>query len=74
MGTTNSSPETWKRAKQLAQDIGAYHIDLNIDTVVAALSSVFTTVTGFLPVFKVHGGSPAENLALQSKDRLYSAS
>lgn len=34
MGTENSSKETRERAKNLAKDIGAYHVDLNMDTVV----------------------------------------
>ena len=66
MGTTNSSKETRGRAKELAMHIGAYHIDLNIDTVVTALTNLFSLVTNFRPRFKVHGGSPTENLALQN--------
>jgi NAD+ synthase (glutamine-hydrolysing) len=66
MGTTNSSTDTRSRAKALAKDIGAYHIDLNIDSVVTALTTMFTAVTSFTPRFKVHGGAPAENLALQN--------
>jgi len=66
MGTTNSSKETRQRAKELAEAIGAYHTDLNIDSVVTALTSLFQTVTGFMPRFRVHGGSGAENLALQN--------
>ena len=66
MGTTNSSTDTRRRARELARDIGAYHTDLNIDTVVSALTTLFTTVTSFAPRFKVHGGAPVENLALQN--------
>lgn len=66
MGTTNSSTETRMRAKKLAMDIGAYHVDLNIDTVVSSLTALFKAVTGFAPRFKVHGGSTAENLSLQN--------
>lgn len=66
MGTTNSSSETRNRAKDLAKTIGSYHVDLNMDTVVSAISTLFTSVTNFKPRFAVHGGSPAENLALQS--------
>lgn len=62
MGTTNSSKETRQRAKELAGAIGAYHTDLNIDSVVTALTSLFKYVTGFMPRFKVHGGTGAENL------------
>ena len=66
MGTENSSSETRKRAKDLAQAIGSYHIDLNMDTLVTAVRDLFAYVTGVKPQFKVHGGSAAENLALQN--------
>jgi len=66
MGTVNSGKETRSRAKALARDIGAYHIDLNMDTVVTALTNLFTLVTDFAPRFVVHGGSKAEGLALQN--------
>ncbi|KAF9915347.1 glutamine-dependent NAD(+) synthetase [Lobosporangium transversale] len=66
MGTKNSSDETRKRAKQLAETIGSYHIDLNMDTVVTALQVLFTLVTGKTPAFRAHGGSNVENLALQN--------
>ena len=33
----NSSPATRNRAKNLAKDVGAYHLDLNIDTVCSLL-------------------------------------
>jgi NAD+ synthase (glutamine-hydrolysing) len=66
MGTENSSKETRDRAKKLAGAIGSYHVDMNIDTVVTAVRTLFATVTGMSPKFKVHGGSPPENLALQN--------
>ena len=66
MGTSNSSKDTRARAKSLAQQIGAYHLDVNIDSVVEALISLFVRVTETKPKFKVHGGSDAENLALQN--------
>ena len=66
MGTVNSSKETRNRASQLAKDIGANHIDLNMDSVVSALTNCFRLVTGFSPRFSSHGGSKAENLALQN--------
>jgi hypothetical protein len=37
-----------------------------MDTVVTAVRTLFTTVTGLTPRFKLHGGSTAENLALQN--------
>jgi NAD+ synthase (glutamine-hydrolysing) len=81
MGTENSSPETRKRAKDLAEAIGrrvynickgheaydhSYHVDLNMDTAVTAVKGIFSFVTGKTPTFKAHGGSVAENLALQN--------
>ncbi|KAH9817214.1 hypothetical protein DFH28DRAFT_1081433 [Melampsora americana] len=66
MGTENSSPETRKRAKDLALDIGAYHLDLHMDTVVTAILFLFTLVTLRTPLFKINGGTSTENLALQN--------
>lgn len=45
----NSSPDTRKRAKDLAHAIGSYHVDFNIDGVVNAVTSLFKTVTSFSP-------------------------
>jgi NAD+ synthase (glutamine-hydrolysing) len=63
---TNSSPDTRKRSKDLAKDIGSYHLDLNIDTVYRAVVALFTSVTSYVPKFKMYGGTPASNLALQN--------
>jgi len=40
--------------------------DLNIDTVYYAVTKLFTAVTAYVPKYKVHGGTPSSNLALQS--------
>ncbi|KNC46743.1 carbon nitrogen hydrolase/NAD synthase [Thecamonas trahens ATCC 50062] len=66
MGTSNSSAETRARAAALAEQVGSYHLDINIDEVVSAFESLFAKTTSFTPKFKVHGGSWAENLALQN--------
>jgi NAD+ synthase (glutamine-hydrolysing) len=66
MGTENSSADTRGRAKALAGAIGAYHVDMNMDTAVSAVQTIFGTVFGRKPRFKVHGGTEAENLALQN--------
>lgn len=66
MGTENSSEETRGRAKELAETIGAYHVDLNMDTCVKAVADLFTFVTNKRPKFQVHGGTKTENLALQN--------
>lgn len=66
MGTENSSVETRRRAKQLAEAIGSYHIDLNMDTIVLSVRNLFSAVTGARPQFRAQGGTVAENLALQN--------
>ncbi|KAJ6493647.1 hypothetical protein C8R47DRAFT_1176603 [Mycena vitilis] len=66
MGTENSSAETRQRAKQLSEAIGSYHVDLNMDSIVTAVRHLFGLVTGTRPQFRAHGGSAAENLALQN--------
>jgi hypothetical protein len=50
----------------LAQQIGAYHVDCNIDSLVGCVVALFTSITGKTPRFRVDGGSNAENLALQN--------
>ncbi|KAI9288773.1 hypothetical protein BC943DRAFT_356774 [Umbelopsis sp. AD052] len=66
MGTENSSQETRDRAKKLAEVIGSYHTDLNMDAVVSSIHTLFSYITGKTPKYKVHGGSQTENLALQN--------
>lgn len=68
MGTVNSSKETRERAKALADQVGAYHLSLTIDTVVEAVVALFTAAVtgGRRPRFRAHGGTNAENLALQN--------
>lgn len=66
MGTENSSDATRARAKKLAEEVGSWHLDVNIDVVISALLSLFQTLTGKSPRYKVDGGSNAENLALQN--------
>lgn len=48
MGTENSSKETRQRAKDLANMIGSYHLDTNIDGIVRSFLLLFETVTGIL--------------------------
>ncbi|KAI4260999.1 MAG: hypothetical protein L6R42_003795 [Xanthoria sp. 1 TBL-2021] len=66
MGSKNSSSDTRNRAKDLARDIGAYHVDIDIDTVTTAIVNVFFSWSNWMPRFKSAGGSFAENLALQN--------
>ncbi|KAK1258142.1 hypothetical protein QJS04_geneDACA021669 [Acorus gramineus] len=66
MGTENSSDATRNRAKNLAEEIGSWHLDVAIDSVVSSLLSLFQTLTGKRPLYKVDGGSNVENLGLQN--------
>ncbi|XP_021258369.1 glutamine-dependent NAD(+) synthetase isoform X2 [Numida meleagris] len=66
MASENSSQDTRNRAKLLAEQIGSYHINLNIDAAVKAIVGIFSMVTGRTPCFSVYGGSSRENLALQN--------
>ncbi|XP_071942209.1 glutamine-dependent NAD(+) synthetase-like isoform X2 [Antedon mediterranea] len=66
MGTVNSSVETRKRAQMLAHQIGSDHLSINIDSFVKAATDIFVNATDKVPQFKVNGGSPRENLALQN--------
>ncbi|MDE0298822.1 MAG: NAD(+) synthase [Candidatus Poribacteria bacterium] len=66
MGTKNSSKATRSRAKSLTDQIGSFHLDANIDTIVAAMYELFVRLTGKAPRFKVEGGTNDENAALQN--------
>ena len=66
MATRNSSKATRDRAKRLTDQIGSYHLSVNIDSVVAALYALFVGITGKTPKFKVEGGTEGENNALQN--------
>ncbi len=66
MATENSSQATCDRAQALAEQIGAYHLNVNIDTLVTAMFNLFIYLTEKKPRFKVDGGSRTENLALQN--------
>jgi NAD+ synthase (glutamine-hydrolysing) len=68
MGTENSSAETRVRAAAIAAEVGTYHVTANIDAMVAAVVAVFLAVFGAAkkPRFSVHGGTRAEDLALQN--------
>ena len=39
---------------------------INIDGIVKAILSIFSLFSDKTPQFKVHGGSPVENMALQN--------
>jgi NAD+ synthase (glutamine-hydrolysing) len=65
MGTENSSDETRSRAQRLAEELGAWHLGISIDAAVQANLSIVESALQFKPQYSVHGGSRAENLALQ---------
>ena len=65
MGTTNSSKETRERARQLSEDIGSYHLDVNIDSIVSALAKVDADTFGRTLHFEPQG-SKQESLSLQN--------
>lgn len=60
-----SSRETRQRAKDLAEAIGSYHVNLDIDDVYEAQKKLVVDTVGFEPQFKVEGGTVQENLTLQ---------
>lgn len=64
LGTTNSSEETLSRSTRLAESIGAYHYNVNIDEAVAAIKNTFVKTTGKNPQFVADGGTYGEDLAL----------
>ncbi|KAM9409466.1 glutamine-dependent NAD(+) synthetase isoform 2-T2 [Pholidichthys leucotaenia] len=66
MASENSSEETRNRARDLANEIGSTHLNINIDTAVKGILGIFSAVTGHWPQFQVNGGSQRENLALQN--------
>lgn len=63
MGTVNSSGETRSRSKRLAERIGAYHSDTNIDGIVQAHEGYIKETLGFTPRYITEGGSASESLA-----------
>ncbi|XP_048216989.1 glutamine-dependent NAD(+) synthetase-like isoform X1 [Perognathus longimembris pacificus] len=66
MASENSSQETRRRARELAEQIGSYHVGLSIDPAVRAVLGIFSLVTRKSPAFAARGGSSRENLALQN--------
>lgn len=61
-----SSVDTRRRAKELAAEIGSYHVNLDIDTVYEAQKNLVMNTLNFEPKFKVEGGTETENLMLQN--------
>lgn len=53
MGTVNSGSATKDRARNLAKQIGADHLDVKIDLVIDAMAKLFEMITGRTPKFRV---------------------
>uniref|UniRef100_A0A3Q4BJK3 Glutamine-dependent NAD(+) synthetase n=1 Tax=Mola mola TaxID=94237 RepID=A0A3Q4BJK3_MOLML len=66
MASENSTKDTRRRAKDLANQIGSTHMNINIDVAVKGILGIFSVVTGKWPQFHANGGSQRENLALQN--------
>lgn len=66
MGTKNSGAQTRSRSKRLAESVGAFHSDVNIDDTVSAHEGVIRQALNFDARFAVEGGTAAENLAKQN--------
>lgn len=66
MASENSTEDTCSRAKDLANQIGSTHMNINIDVAVKGILGIFSAVTGRWPQFRANGGSHRENLALQN--------
>ena len=72
MGTVNSGAATKRRAETLAKEVGAYHVNVLVDAIVAAVIMLFSTFSLFktgiqrVPRFSNQGGTRTEDLALQN--------
>ena len=66
LGTVNSSTATKDRAAALAEEIGIHHHSVVIDQMVSAVTDVFEDTFGQTPKFELHGGTRAEDIALQN--------
>lgn len=66
MAAQHSGDHTRSRSKRLADRIGAYHSDVNIDATVDAHEKIVEQALNFKPRFKVEGGSTAVRLSPSS--------
>lgn len=67
LGSENSSLATRRRSSGLAEAIGSYHKELEIDPVIKALLHVFSLLSGGkVPQFASRGGMKSEDIALQN--------
>lgn len=59
MGTVNSGSATKDRARNLAKQIGADHLDVKVDIVIDAMAKLFEVITGRTPRFRVRPAKAA---------------
>ncbi len=64
--TSNSGTTTRDHAAALAKDIGANHLNVNIDAAVSALTTLLSTTLQYTLRYKTQGGTNTDNLALQN--------
>ena len=53
-------------AADLSAQVGNYHLNVDITSCFDAIVALFAAATGKAPRFRAHGGTAAENLALQN--------
>ncbi|KAK6535826.1 glutamine-dependent NAD(+) synthetase [Arthrobotrys megalospora] len=61
-----SSAASRRRAQELQESIGAYHLDISIEGGYNAQKDLITSAIGYQPTFQVFGGSRAEDVCLQN--------
>jgi len=61
LGTGNSSDATRSRAKLLAEEVGTWHLEVDIDLMVAAVLETFASgvARSQRPAYESQGGSPS---------------
>ena len=66
LATSNSGTTTRDHAAALAKDIGANHLNVNIDAAVSAITTLLSTTLHYTLRYKTQGGTNTDNLALQN--------
>lgn len=64
--TTHSPVETRSHAQKLADGIGAYHFDMDIDDLFIAQRNLLGRFANCEPRFSIYGGPKVENIALHN--------
>ena len=66
LATSNSGTTTRDHAAALAKDIGANHLNVNIDAAVSAITTILSTTLRYTLRYKTQGGTQTDNIALQN--------